>query len=80
MPSFRVVVGDVVADFEFGFGQAWEAATVEYLGFEAAPKRFGVRIIVAVAAPAHALPRGVPPPHCPLRLRAAPAASGRAWG
>ena len=53
MPPFGVVVGDVVADFELGFGQAGETAAVEQLGFEAAPKRFGVRVIVAVAAPAH---------------------------
>ena len=50
-----VVVGDVVADFKLGFGQAGEVTAVERLGFEAAPKRFGVGVIVAVAAPAHAL-------------------------
>jgi len=54
MTSFGVVVGDVVADFEPGFGQAGEAAAVEQFGFEAAPKRFGVGVVVAVAAPAHA--------------------------
>ena len=42
MSAFSVVVGDVVADFEPGFGQAGEAAAVEQLGFEAAPNRIGV--------------------------------------
>jgi hypothetical protein len=59
MPPLGVVVGDVVADFELGFGQAEEAAVVEQFGFEAAPKRFGVGVVVAVAAPAHALLRAV---------------------
>ena len=53
--SFGVVVGDVVADFNLGFGQAGEVTAVEQLGFEAAPKRFGVGIVVAVATPALAL-------------------------
>jgi len=57
MPPLGVVIGDVVADFELGFGQSRKTAAVEQLGLEAAPKRFGVRVIVAVAAPAHALPR-----------------------
>jgi hypothetical protein len=47
--SFRVVTGDVVADFLLGFGQASEAAAVEQFGFEAAPKRFGVGVVIAVA-------------------------------
>jgi hypothetical protein len=47
--SFGVVVGDVVADFQLGFGQAGEAAAVEQFGVEAAPKRFGVGIVIAVA-------------------------------
>ncbi|MDB5233609.1 MAG: hypothetical protein JWR44_602, partial [Hymenobacter sp.] len=38
MPSFGVVIGDVVADFQPGFGQTGEAAAVEEFGFEAAPK------------------------------------------
>ena len=56
MPPLGVVLGDVVADFELGFGQAGEAAAVGQFGFEAAPKRFGVGLVVAVAAPAPALP------------------------
>jgi hypothetical protein len=55
MSTFGVVVGDVVADFELGFGQAGEVAAVEQFSFEAAPERFGVGVIVAVAAPAPAL-------------------------
>ena len=59
MSPFGTVIGDVVADFEPGFGQPGEAATVEQFGLKAAPKRFGVRVVVAVAAPAHALLRAV---------------------
>nr|GFD59484.1 hypothetical protein [Tanacetum cinerariifolium] len=55
MASFGIVIGDVVADFKLGFGQAGKGAAVEQFGFEAAPKRFGMRIVVAVAAPAHVL-------------------------
>nr|WP_245327885.1 hypothetical protein [Hymenobacter fodinae] len=57
MPPFGVVVGDVVADFEFGFGQVGKPAAVEEFGLEAALTGFGVGIVVAVAPPAHALPR-----------------------
>ena len=57
MASFGVVVGNVVADFKLGFGQVGEVTAVEQLGFEAAPKRFGVGVIVAVAQPAIALQR-----------------------
>jgi len=46
--SFGVVVGDVVADFKPGFGQAGEAAAVEQFGFEATPKRFSMGVVVAV--------------------------------
>ena len=53
MAPLGVVIGDVVANFELGFGQPGEGAAIEQFGFEAAPKRFGVG--VAVAAPAHAL-------------------------
>ena len=42
MTAFSVVVGDVVADFEPGFGQAGRATAVEQPGFEAAPNRIGV--------------------------------------
>jgi hypothetical protein len=56
MAAFGVVIGDVVADFEPGFGQSRKAAAVEQFGFKAAPKRFGVGVVVTVAAPAHALP------------------------
>ena len=49
MSAFGVVVSDVVADFELGFGQAGEVTAVEQLGFEAAPERFGGGVVVAVA-------------------------------
>ena len=45
----------MVADFELGFGQAGEAPAIEQIGLKTAPIRFGMRVIVAVAAPAHAL-------------------------
>ena len=38
MTPFRVVISDVVADFQPGFGQTEEAAAVEQFGFEAVPK------------------------------------------
>ena len=53
MASLGVVISDVLADFEPGFGQAGEAAAVEQFGLEVAPKRFGVGVVVAVAAPVH---------------------------
>ena len=53
MAPFGVAVGDVVADFELGFGQAGEAAAVEQFGFEATPKRFSMGVVVAVTPPAH---------------------------
>ena len=56
MPPLGVVVGDVVANFEPGFGQTRKVPAIESFVFEAAPKRFGVGVIVAVAALAHALP------------------------
>ena len=56
MTSLGVVISDVVADFQLGFGQPGKAAAVEQLGLETAPKGFGVGVVVAVAAPAHALP------------------------
>ena len=55
MPPFGVVVGDVVADFQLGFGQAGETAAVEQFGPEPTPKRFGVGVVVTIAAPVHAL-------------------------
>ena len=42
MPSFGSVVGNVVTAFKCGFCAAGEVATVKQLGFEAAPKGFGV--------------------------------------
>jgi len=45
----------VIGDSQAGFGQAGKAAAVEQFGFEAAPKGFGVGIVVAVAAPTHTL-------------------------
>ena len=50
MPPLSVV-GYIVADFQARFGEIAEAAAVKQFGLEAAPKGFGVRIIVAVAAP-----------------------------
>ena len=55
MTPLSVVIGDAVVNFRPRFGQAGKAAAVEQLGFEAAPKRFGVGVIAAVAAPAPAL-------------------------
>ena len=60
MTSFGVLIGDVVAGFQPSFGQTGEAAAVKQFRFEAAPKRFGVGVVVAVAAPAHALHSAVP--------------------
>ena len=57
VPAFGIVMGDVVADLEPSFGQAEKAAAIEQFGLEAAPKRFGVGVIVAVAQPAIALQR-----------------------
>jgi hypothetical protein len=50
-----VVVGYVLGQFQPGFFQAGEAAAVEQFGFEPAPERLGLGLVVAVAAPAHAL-------------------------
>ncbi len=55
MSALRVVVGYIVTDFQARFAQVAEAATVEQFGFEPTPKGFGVGVILAVAAPAHAL-------------------------
>jgi len=55
MSPFSVVMSEVMADFQPGFNEVAEAAAIEQLGFEAAPKGFGMRIIVAIAASAHAL-------------------------
>jgi hypothetical protein len=55
MPSFVVVVGNVVAEFEAGLFEAGEAAAVEQFGFEPAPEGLGLRVVLTVAAPAHAL-------------------------
>ena len=57
VPAFGIVMGDVVADLEPGFGQAEKGAAIEQFGLEAAPKRFGVGVILAVAQPAIALQR-----------------------
>lgn len=53
----------MVADFELGFGQTGEEAAVEQLGFEAAPEGFGVGVVIAVAALAHAGHGPVPGQH-----------------
>ena len=55
MPSFGVVTGNVVADFEFGLGRPGKAAAGGQLGLETALKRFDVGVVVAVTASAHAL-------------------------
>ena len=65
MSAFGVIIGEIMADFQARFAQTAEAAAVEYFNFEAAPKGFGVGVVVAVAlpgttAPAHALPGPVP--------------------
>ena len=59
MPPLSVIMGDMVADFELGLDQSRGAAAVEQFGFEAASKRFGGGVVVAVAASAHALQRAV---------------------
>lgn len=60
MPPFSIIIGDVVADSKLRFCQARETAPIEQLGLEAASKRFGMGIIVAVTPPAHALHGRVP--------------------
>ena len=55
MAPLSVAIGDVVIDFEPRFSQAGKAAAIEQIGFEAATKRFGAGIIVAVTAPTHTL-------------------------
>ena len=62
MASFGVVMSDVVADIEFGFGQPKEAFSTRQFGLEAALKRLGTRrtrqgIIVALAMPVRLLRR-----------------------
>ena len=57
--AFGVGIGDVEADFVPGLRQAGKAATLKQFGIETAPKPFSAGIIVAIAAPAHALPRPV---------------------
>ena len=59
MNPFGAIVGYVVTDFKLGFGQAREAVAVVQFGFEAAPERFGVCVVVAIPASAHALQRAV---------------------
>lgn len=59
MSQLRVVVGDMVADFELDLDQSREAAAVEQLGLEAAPNGFSMSIVVAVAASARTLQRSV---------------------
>ena len=55
MPALGVVIGETMADFQPRFREIAEAAAGEQFGFEAAPKRFSVGVILAVAAAAHAL-------------------------
>lgn len=55
MPAPRVVISEIVADFQPRLGQVAEAGTGEQLSFEAASKLLGVGVIVAVDAPAHTL-------------------------
>jgi hypothetical protein len=49
LPAFGVVIGEIMAAFQSGFGELGEAAAVEQFGFKSAPKGFSVGIIVAVA-------------------------------
>ncbi len=48
-----------MADFERGFGQYGEVAAIKQFGLKAAPKRFSVGVVVAIAPAAHALQRTV---------------------
>ena len=59
MSALGVVVDGMVPDFQACFAQVADAAAIEQFGFEATPKGFGVGIVVAVAAPAPALPGSV---------------------
>ncbi|MDF7815738.1 hypothetical protein [Hymenobacter sp. YC55] len=54
MATFGIVIGDIVADFEFGFGQTWKASAIEQLGFQRAPTGFRVGVVIAIAPSAHA--------------------------
>jgi hypothetical protein len=49
MPTFGVVIGEIMADFQSGFGELSQTAAVEQFGFKSAPQGFSVGIIVAVA-------------------------------
>ena len=55
MVPLSVAIGDIMADFQLHSGQAGKAAAVEQFGFEGAPKRFAVGVIVAIAPLAPAL-------------------------
>jgi len=57
--SFGSVISDVVTDCELGFRLGGELLAVEQFRLEAALKRFGAGVVVAVAASAHALQRAV---------------------
>lgn len=50
-----VTAGDVVADFEPGFGQARQAFVIELFSFKVIFKRFGVGVVVAITSSAYAL-------------------------
>jgi hypothetical protein len=55
MSALRIVIGEVMADFQARFREVAEAAAVEQLGLKPTPKGLSVGVIVAVAPAAHAL-------------------------
>lgn len=59
MPPSGVVGSEIMTDFQARFALLTEAATVEQFSFRSTPKRFGMGVVVAVAAaaPATTTPR-----------------------
>ena len=57
--TLGIIMSVVTTDFELGLGQTGEATAVEQFAFEPALKEFSGGIVIAVAAPAHALLRAV---------------------
>jgi hypothetical protein len=53
IPPLSLVIGYIVTDFQTSFGEVAETVPIEQFGFEVAPKRLSVSIIVTVAAAAH---------------------------
>jgi hypothetical protein len=56
MPPLGIGIGDAVADFELGFGQAGKRPPSSSLGLKMIIKRLGVGVVLTVAAQAPALP------------------------